>query len=133
MTGVSRGAWLSMLYLTFLALLAIAMTWAVVQLQTEMNYVSWLALSLFYPLVSMAGTQWDRLMYMIRQGCGVDISIRRGPNNEFLMEAMVTLLRRVATRAKAELCVERVDETKAGGTTTRGGHYSAPGIWALAC
>ena len=34
MTGVSRGAWLSMLYLTLLALLAIAMTWAVVQLQT---------------------------------------------------------------------------------------------------
>ena len=97
MTGVSRGAWLSMLYLTHLALLAIAMTWAVVQLETEMNYLSWLVLSLFYPLVSMPGTQVDHLMYMIRQGCDVGISIRRGPNNEFLMEAMVELLRLFAT------------------------------------
>ena len=52
---------------------------------------------------------------MIRQGCDVEISIRSGTNNEFLVEAMVTLLRRVATRAKAELSVERVDETKSEG------------------
>ena len=104
-----------MAYLILLALLAIAMTWAVVQLQTDMGYLSWLVLSLFYPLVSMAGTQWDHLMYMIRQGCDADISIRRGPNNELLMEAMVTLLRRVATRTKADLSVERVDETKSEG------------------
>ena len=115
MTAVSRGAWLSMAYLTLLASLAIAIIWTVVQLRTEMNYLSWLLLSVFYPLGSMAGAQRDHLMFMIRQGCDVEISIRSGTNNEFLVEAMVTLLRRVATRAKAELSVERVDETKSEG------------------
>ena len=63
----------------------------------------------------MAGAQRDHRMFMIRQGCGVGISIRSGSHNEFLVDAMVTLLRRVATRAKAELSIERVDETKAEG------------------
>ena len=49
MTAVSRGAWLSMAYLTLLASLAIAVIWTVVQLRTEMNYLSWLLLSVFYP------------------------------------------------------------------------------------
>ena len=114
-TAVSRDAWLSMAYLTLLDSLAIAAIWTVVQLRTEMNYLSGLVPSVFYPLGSMAGAQRDHLMFMIRQGCDVEISIRSGTNNEFLVEAMVTLLRRVATRAKAELSVERVDETKSEG------------------
>ena len=54
MTAVSRGAWFSMAYLTLFASLAIAIIWTVVQLRTEMNYLSWLVLSVFYPLGSMA-------------------------------------------------------------------------------
>ena len=48
---------------------------------------------------------------MIRQWCDVEISLRSGANNEFLVEVTVTLLGQVATRAKAVLSVERVDET----------------------
>ena len=111
MTAVSRGAWLSMAYLTLLASLAIAIIWTVVQVRTEMNYLSWLLLSVFYPLGSMAGAQRDHLMFMIRRWCDVKIPLRSGANNELLVEATVTLLGQVATRAKAELSVERVDET----------------------
>ncbi|MDA8609555.1 hypothetical protein N9L19_01415, partial [bacterium] len=115
MTAVSRGAWLSMAYLTLLASLAIATIWTVVRLRTEMNYISCLFLSVIYPLGSMAGAQRRHFMFMIKQGCDVDISIRSGINYEFRVEAMVTLLRRVGTRAQAELSVERVDVTKAEG------------------
>ena len=52
---------------------------------------------------------------MIRQWCDVEISLRSGANNEFLVEVTATLLGQVATRAKAELSVERVDETKSEG------------------
>ena len=115
MAAVSRGAWLSMAYLTLLASLAIAVIWTVVQLRNEMGYISWFVLSVFYPLGSTARAQRDHLMCMIRQGCDVEISLRSGTNNEFLVEAMITLLRQIATRAKAELSVERVDETKSEG------------------
>ena len=51
MTAVSRGAWLSMAYLTLLASLAIAIIWTVVQLRTERT---------IYPGSSSAcSTPWD--------------------------------------------------------------------------
>ena len=51
MTAVSRGAWLSMAYLTPLASLAIAIIWTVVQLRTERT---------IYPGSSSAcSTPWD--------------------------------------------------------------------------
>ena len=49
MAAVSRGAWFSIAYITLLTSLAIVTIWAVVQLRTEMNYLSWLVLSVFYP------------------------------------------------------------------------------------
>ena len=48
-TAVSRDAWLSMAYLTLLDSLAIAVIRTVVQPGTEMGYISWFALSVFYP------------------------------------------------------------------------------------
>ena len=126
MTAVSRGAWLCIACLTLLASLAIAVIWTVVQLRTEMGYISWFVLSVFYPLGSMARAQVDHLMFMIRQGCDVEISLRSGTNNEFLVDAMITSLRQVATRAKAELSVERVDETKSEGGQQRLATISSP-------
>jgi len=115
MTTVSRAVWLTVSYLVLIAFLAASAIWMVVELRSTLGHLSWFILSVFYPLGSMAGGLRDRLIFLVGQGCYAEILVRSSTDNECLVAAMVALLRQVATHARAELVVERVDDTKADG------------------